>query len=365
MKGIHVDPKRRTARAEAGVTWSEFNRETQFHGLATTGGVVSTTGIAGYTLGGGLGWLMGRHGLAIDNLLSAEVVTADGRVRTASRRESPDLFWGLRGGGGNFGIVSSFEFRVHPVGPEITGGLVAYPFSSAPEVLRFYREMTEAEPDELTTYAAFGYLPDGAKMAALAICDCRRPGRPVAATRRLKAFGKPILGAVGPMTYCQLNSMMDASYPRGALNYWKSSFLSELSDDAIRVMTDCYSRCPSPMSGMFLEHFHGAATRVRASDSAFPHRRECHNLLVLAQWMDPADSQRCIGWARETYAAMKPFAAPGRYVNYMSDNEVGDPVAVAYGRNYPRLQRLKRKYDPANVFHINQNVEPLRGPRRR
>jgi hypothetical protein len=218
--------------------------------------------------------------------------------------------------------------------------------------------MTETVPDALTTYAALSHLPGGEKMAAIAVCDCRRPGRGAAATKRLKAFGTPILDAVGPMGYCQLNSMMDANYPRGASSYWKSSFLTELSDEAIRVMTDCYERCPSPMTDMLLEHFHGAATRVRESDTAFPNRRECHNLLVLAQWTDPADSERCIGWARDTYAAMKPFAAPGRYVNYMSDNKVGDPVAAAYGRNYSRLQKLKRKYDPANVFHLNQNIQP-------
>ena len=360
MKGIHVNPKARTVRAQGGATWAEFDRETQFHGLATTGGAVSSTGIAGLTLGGGLGWLMGEYGLAVDNLLSVEIVTADGGVLRASDLENPDFFWGVRGGGGNFGVVASFEYRLHPVGPMVTGGLVAHAFSGARDVLQFYREVTTSLPDELTVYAGLIHAPDGSKLAAIAVCHCGSPNDGEVATRRIKAFGSPAMDTMGRMEYCQQTSMLDAAYPKGALNYWKSSFLADLSDEAIRTMIDCFAKCPSPMSQVFLEHIHGAATRVGVSDSAFPHRTEGYNLLLLSQWMDSSDNDRCITWARESYAAMQPFAAAGRYVNYLDHDEAGDPVAAAYGPNYRRLRELKAKYDPDNFFHMNQNIQPPR-----
>lgn len=360
MKGIHVDPKPRTVRAQGGATWAEFDRETQFHGLATTGGAVSSTGIAGLTLGGGLGWLMGEYGLAVDNLLSVEIVTADGRVLMASDLENPDLFWGVRGGGGNFGVVASFEYRLHPVGPMITGGLVAHAFSGALDVLQFYRDVTTSLPDELTVYAGLIHAPDGTKLAVIAVCHCGSPSDGEVATRRIKAFGSPAMDTMGGMEYCQQTSMLDAAYPKGALNYWKSSFLADLSDEAIRTMVDCFAKCPSPMSQVFLEHIHGAATRVGASDTAFPHRTEGYNLLLLSQWMDSSDNDRCITWARESYTAMQSFAASGRYVNYLDHDETGEPVAAAYGPNYRRLRELKATYDPDNFFHMNQNIQPLR-----
>src|SRR3712207_3663501 len=234
MKGIHVDPKARTARAQGGATWGEVNRETQLHGLATTGGVVSSTGVAGLTLGGGLGWLMGKHALALDNLLSADVVLADGRIVTASAEQHPDLFWALRGGGGNFGVVASFEYRLHPVGPVVTGGLIAHPFAAAFDVLRHYRDVTASLPDEFTVFAGLVHAPDGSgeKLAALVLCHCGTPAEGEAAAAPLKRFGRPAQDAVGPMPYAQVNAMLDAAYPPGALNYWKSSFLSGLSDDA-------------------------------------------------------------------------------------------------------------------------------------
>jgi FAD/FMN-containing dehydrogenase len=360
MKGIHVDPKPRTVRAQGGATWAEFDRETQFHGLATTGGAVSSTGIAGLTLGGGLGWLMGKYGLAVDNLRSVEIVTADGRVLMASDLENPDLFWGVRGGGGNFGVVTSFEYRLHPVGPTITGGLAGHPYSSVKDTLQFYREITTSLPDELTVYAGLIHAPDGSKLAAIAVCHCGSLNDGEVATRRIKAFGSPAMDTIGRMNYCQQTSMLDAAYPKGALNYWKSSFLADLSDEAIRAMVDGFAKCPSPMSQVFIEHIHGAATRVGVSDTAFPHRTEGYNLLLLSQWMDSSDNDRCITWARDTYAAMQPFAASGRYVNYLDHDEAGDPVADAYGPNYRRLRELKAKYDPDNFFHMNQNIQPLR-----
>jgi FAD/FMN-containing dehydrogenase len=360
MKGIYVDPKTRTARAQGGLTWNEFNRETQLHGLATTGGVVSSTGIAGLTLGGGLGWLMSKHALALDNLLSAEVVLADGRIVTASAGDNADLFWALRGGGGNFGVAISFEYRLHPVGPMVTGGLIAYPFNQAWDVLRHFRDVTASLPDEFTVFGGLVHAPDGSgeKLAALVLCHCGTLAAGEDAVRPIKGFGSPALDAVGPVPYSQLNAMLDAAYPQGALNYWKSSFLSNLSDDAIRAMIDCFGACPTPMGQLLVEHFHGAVTRVGVTETAFPHRAEGYNMLVLSEWMDPNQTEACTAWAREAFAALRPFMGAGRYMNYFGDDELGDAVAAAYGPNYPRLQQIKAKYDPGNFFRMNQNIRP-------
>ncbi|MDI3307526.1 MAG: FAD-binding oxidoreductase [Acetobacteraceae bacterium] len=360
MKGIHVDPNARTARAQGGLTWGEFNRETQLHGLATTGGVVSSTGIAGLTLGGGIGWLMSKHALALDNLLSAELVLADGRIVTASEEENADLFWALRGGGGNFGVAASLEYRLHPVGPIVTGGLLAYPFSQAWDVLRHFRDVTASLSDEFTLFAGLLHAPDGSgeKLVAIVLCHCGSLAAGEDAVRPIRRFGTPALDAIGPMAYCQVNRMLDAAYPRGALNYWKSSFLSGLSDEAIRTMIDCFARCPTPMGQLLLEHFHGAVTRIGVTDTAFPHRTEGYDMLVLAEWVDPSLNDACIAWARESYAALQPFTGPGRYVNYFDSDERSDAIAAAYGPNYRRLQEIKTKYDPENFFHMNQNIRP-------
>jgi FAD/FMN-containing dehydrogenase len=360
MKGIHVDPKARTARAQGGLTWNEFNRETQLHGLATTGGVVSTTGIAGLTLGGGLGWLMGKHALALDSLLSVDLVLADGRILTASKDDNADLFWALRGGGGNFGVAASFEYRLHPVGPIVTGGLIAYPFSAAWDVLRFFRDVTASLPDDLMVFGGLIHAPDGSgmKLVALVVCHCGPLGAGETAAQPIKKFGSPAMDVIGPMPYCQVNAMLDAAYPKGALNYWKSNFLASLSDEALRTMIDCFATCPTTMGQLLLEHFHGAVTRVGVTDTAFPHRAPGYNLLVLSEWMDPKDNNACTAWARDSYKAMQPFMGSGRYVNYLGDDEPGDPVAAAYGPNHRRLQQLKAKYDPQNFFHMNLNIRP-------
>jgi FAD/FMN-containing dehydrogenase len=361
MKGVLVDPKARTVRAQGGVTWAELNRETQLHGLAVTGGVVSTTGIAGLTLGGGLGWLMAKFGLALDNLLSVELVTAERKVLRVSPSEEPDLFWALRGGGGNFGVAATFEYRLHPVGPTITGGLVAHPFERARDVLRFYREFTASLPDEMAVFGGLIHAPDGSgtKLAAMVAGHCGPVAAGEAALRKLKQFGPPAMDAVGPMPYTQLNSMLDAAYPRGALNYWKSRFLKELSDDAIDTMIDAFAKCPTPMGQLLLEHFHGAATRVGVSDTAFPHRAVGYNLVAISEWIDPAATDRCIAWGKAAYGAMEPFMAAGRYVNYMAVDDTGDSAAAeAYGPNYRRLQEVKKKFDPGNFFHLNQNIRP-------
>jgi FAD/FMN-containing dehydrogenase len=358
MKGIHVDPVRRTACAQGGVTWREFNRETQAHGLATTGGVISTTGIAGLTLGGGLGWLMAKHGLAMDNLLSAEVVTASGDIVRASNDENADLFWGLKGGGGNFGAVSWLEYHLHPLGM-VTSGLIAHPFDRAQDVLKFFREITSGLPDDLTIFGGLLHAPDGAQIAVIILCHCGSLAEAEVALQPIKKFGTPILDSVGPTSYEETNKMLDAGFPRGALNYWKSNFMAELSDQAIDTLVSQFAACPSPMSALVLEHIHGAATRVGVSETAFPHRREGYNFLVVSEWLDPADNAQNIAWARESYDAMRPSFSPGRYVNYLGEDDGEDAVAAAYGPNYQRLRTLKAKYDPANLFHLNQNIQPL------
>lgn len=360
MKGIDVDSSRKTVRAQGGVTWAELNRETQLHGLAVTGGVVSTTGVAGLTLGGGIGWLMSKYGLALDNLLSVNLVLADGRVVTASNNDNSDLFWAVRGGGGNFGVATSFEYGLHPVGPTITGGIVAHPIDHARDALRFFRDCTASLPDELTVVAGLIHAPDGSgsKLAGMVACHCGSLDAGEAAMRPLKGFGSPVLDALAPMPYCQLNGMLDAGYPKGAFNYWKSSFLAQLSNDAIDIIVESFARCPTPMCQMLIEYLHGAATRVGVNDTAFPVRAEGYNFLVLGQWTDRAISDRCIAWTRQTYADMAPFFATARYVNYLDEDDLGDPVAAAYGPNYRRLQQLKAKYDPQNFFHMNQNIRP-------
>lgn len=355
MKGIHVDPVHRTARAQGGVNWREFNRETQLHGLATTGGVVSTTGIAGLTLGGGVGWLMAKYGLATDNLLSAEIVTASGDILRASKDENPDLFWGLQGGGGNFGAVSWLEYCLHPV-RTVTSGLIAYPFERARDVLGLFREMTSALPDDFTIFGGLLHAPDGTRLTVIMACHCGPLAEADAALQPIKQFGTPLLNTIGATTYEAANTMLDAGFPRGALNYWKSSLIAELTDEAIETLIARFAACPSPMSGMVLEHIHGAATRVAAEATAFPHRREGHQLLVVSQWLEPAGNARNIAWARDSYDAMRPYFAQGRYVNYLGEDEGQDAVKAAYGPNYQRLRELKAKYDPTNLFHLNQNI---------
>jgi len=359
MKGIYVDPTARTARAQGGVLWKELNRDTQVHGLATTGGVVSTTGIAGLTLGGGLGHLMPKYGLALDNLRSAELVMADGRVLRASADENPDLFWAIRGGGGNFGIAASLEYTLHPVGPIIYGGVAVHPLPKGGDVLRFYRDTCAALPDEVMLVAGLQTAPDGsgAKLIGLVGCHSGSLEAGEAALTPVKQFGPPMLDAYGPMPYCALNTMLDGAFPKGALNYWKAQFLTELSDAAIATLLDCFAACPSPMSMIVLEHFHGAASRVPVADTACAMRITGFNVAIISQWLDPGESNRQIAWARDTHAALQPFFSATRYVNYLADDEP-DPAGAVYGANYARLRDLKTKYDPNNFFKGNVNIQP-------
>ena len=360
MRGVHVDPAARRARAQGGATWADYNRETQLFGLASTGGVVSTTGVAGLTLGGGLGHLMGKHGMAVDCLRGATMVTASGDVVRAGADEHPDLFWAIRGGGGNFGVAAWLDFEVAPVGPVVTGGLVAHPFAAARDVLRFYRDLTANLPDELIAFGGLLHGPDGTRLAAIAVCHCGDLESGRAATDPVKRFGSPAMDAIGPMPYSVVNTLFDPGFPRGALNYWKSNFLAALTDQAIDGIIAQFESCPSPMSALLLEHFHGAATRVAPTATAFPHRSVGYNCLIISEWMDPAATDVNVKWARDTYTAMSPHFASGRYANYLNADEVGqaDAVSAAFGPNAARLREVKRKYDPDNVFHLNQNVRP-------
>lgn len=362
MKGIHVDSASRTVRAQGGVTWGELNRETQLHGLAVTGGVISTTGIAGLTLGGGIGWLLPKYGLATDNLLSAQVVTADGSVLIASEDENPDLFWGLCGGGGNFGVVTSLEYRLHGVGPTITGGLVIHPFEAAADVWRFYRDFTGSGiPTELMMIAALVHAPDGSgtKVAALAVCHCGPPEQAGKDLAPVLAFGAPLQVEVGPLPYVQLNTLLDGGFPNGSLNYWKSSFLKELSDEAIDVLVSSFTTTPSSFTQIFTEHFHGAVSRVPVDATPVPHREVGYNLGLFSVWFDATENDENILWTKETFAALQPYLATRRYVNYLDADDSGeDATRAAYGPNYERLVQVKTKYDPHNLFRLNSNVPP-------
>jgi FAD/FMN-containing dehydrogenase len=362
MRAVHVDPSTRRARAQGGATWGDYNRETQLHGLASTGGVVSSTGVGGLTLGGGLGWLMGKHGMAVDSLRAVELVTATGEVVQASAKEHPDLFWALRGGGGNFGVATWLEYELYPVGPTVIGGLVAHPFAAARDVLRFYRDFTGSLPDELTAFAGLLHAPDGsgAKLAAIIVCHAGSLEAGAAAVAPVKRFGSPAMDVIGPMPYTAVNMMVDGGFPRGALNYWKSNFLSTLGDAVIDTMIEHFAGAPSPMSGLLLEHFHGAATRVGPTETAFPHRAVGYNFLAVGEWMEASATAANVAWTREAYAAMAPHFATGRYVNYLNAEEMDQASAVesAFGPNWKRLREVKRRYDPDNIFHMNQNIKP-------
>ena len=357
MKSVRVDPVKRTVRAEAGLTWGEFNRETQAFGLATTGGVVSTTGIAGLTLGGGLGWLMGKHGLSCDNLLSADIVTADGEFLTASAEQNPDLFWGLRGGGGNFGIVTSFEYQLHPLAP-VLAGMVIHPISEAKAVLRFYRDFCRSCPDEMLAAAALMTSPDGAPVAVIIAAHIGDLDAGERLMAPLRQFGTPLADTIAPTTYVELNTLFDAAVPYvGVQRYWKSSFLKELGDDVLDIMIARTAKLLSPMSMVLFFHMHGAATRADRDATAFGLRQDQWDYDVISQWTEPAETAQHVQWTREFWNAVGPFATGEVYVNHL-DAEEATRIRAAYGGHYDRLVALKNKYDPTNLFRLNQNIKP-------
>ena len=368
MKGIRVDPAARTARAEAGVLWGELDRETQFHGLATVGGIVTHTGIAGLTLGGGIGWLMRKHGATVDNLLSVEVVTAEGALLTASGEENPDLFWGIRGGGGNFGVVTSFEYRLHPVGPVVLAGPIFHPLEDARDVLAFYREFIATAPDELTTIFELSvappapFLPEdvhGKPIVMVGACYSGAPEDGIEVVRPLKEFGNPIVDLLEPKLYTALQSMFDPSVPHGWHRYWKSVELPPLTDDAIDTLVDHASAQTSPKSYCIVFQLGGALARAAEDETAFSQRDAAYNVNINAVWTeDDPEGERHVAWARDFFSAMQPHAGRRVYLNFLGD-EGAERVRQAYGdRVYERLVHLKRAYDPTNFFRLNQNIEP-------
>jgi FAD/FMN-containing dehydrogenase len=357
MKGIRVEPGRRTARAEMGLKLGEFDRETQAFGLATTQGVVPTVGIAGLTLGGGWGHLHAKYGLAIDNVISADVITADGRLLTANASENQDLFWGVRGGGGNFGIVTSLEYRLHEVGP-VLGGAVFYPAAKAKEVLHFWREFAAGSPDELVTQGGSFNLRDGTPVFGIAACYCGPLSDGEKALKPLRTFDTPIADVLSHISYIQMQSMLEPFFPPGRQIYVKSNFLRNLSDEAINALIQHVDKSPSPYTfAPFIEHWHGAATRVPVSDTAFPHRQYSWNFFAWSMWENPADSEKNEQWTRQCWEALRPFLVASSYSNYVADE--GEAAArEAYGPNYDRLVALKNRYDPTNFFRMNHNIKP-------
>jgi FAD/FMN-containing dehydrogenase len=353
MKGIHVDPERRTARAQPGLTLGEFDRATQAHGLATTMGIASDTGIAGLTLGGGYGWLAGRYGLACDNLLSVELVTADGELMRAGESENTDLFWGVRGGGANFGVVTSFEYRLHPVG-KVFGGMVLY--APTKEALRFFDEFSSTCPDEVCTAGLLTTAPDGSLAFAIVACHCGSVDEGEKALAPLRSFGPPLVDMLEARDYAAMQSMTDEAWPPGRLYYWKSSLVRTLSDEAIDMLLEYAARKPTALSVVALQQLHGAAGRVNAADTAFPHRFDHYNCLALLETEDDADVEPGTGWARECWGAMQPFAEGASYVNDLG--EEGERVREAYGASFERLLALKNEYDPGNFFRLNQLITP-------
>jgi FAD binding domain/Berberine and berberine like len=366
MKGVRVDPARRTVRAEAGLTWGEFDRETQAFGLATTGGQISTAGIAGLTLGGGWGYLARRYGLSCDNLLSADFVTADGQFLTASAAENADLFWGLRGGGGNFGVVTSFEYQLHTVGP-VFAGIVAYPIQKAKTVLELFRQVTSAAPDELACDIVLITLPDGTPIVGMNICYNGSIAEGERVVRPLRSAGPPVLDQVGPIPYTTAQQLLDSFYPFGLQSYWKSSFLKEISDEAIDTVVAFCAKRPTPICHAIIEHqLGGEVKRVDRDSTAFGQRDAEYSFMSLGVCAEKAGAEKCVQWAREFWDAMQPWSTGGVYVNYLGReaDEGAGRIEAAYGREkYARLAALKNKYDPTNLFRLNQNIKPSEATR--
>ncbi|MGZ4723398.1 MAG: FAD-binding oxidoreductase [Ilumatobacteraceae bacterium] len=359
MRGIRVDPTARRAQAQGGVLWRELDRETQAFGLATTGGTVSNTGIAGLSLGGGLGWLMGKHGLTVDNMMSADIVTADGEFQTVDSQRNPELFWALRGGGGNFGVVTSLEFQLHPV-DTVLGGLVAFGLDQARDVLRFYRDFCPTLPDEAEIYLACLTDPQAGIPIVAMIMGYNGP---IAEGERVlgpaRAFGHPLVDLVGPMPYGVRQSLLDEpNAVNGLQRYWRSAFTEQISDELIDVVTHAAATFSSPMSALLFFHMHGAATRVDPQATAFAARRSQWDFDAIGQWADPSESQQHIAWIRGIWDNLQPHLEGSAYVNHIASDDAPEKIRASYGTNYGRLSQLKARFDPTNVFRVNANILP-------
>ena len=356
MKGVRVDPGRRIATAEGGATWGVFDSATQAVGLATTGGIVPSTGIAGLTLGGGIGYLNRKYGLACDNLRRAEVVTSDGKLLNASAEENADLFWALRGGGGNFGVVTSFEYEVHPVGPVLAGEII-YPLNQAKKVLRFYRDWSMGAPDEVRADATLLSGPQGPAFSII-VCYCGVIADGEKVLQPMRSCGSPLVDTIGVVPYSTIQNLLAEIFQPGRFHYWKAGFVQTLSDEAIEAIADFFAaHVPPFFAAVAIEHLGGDVSRIGPQDTAFAHRDADYSLLVLRMWQNPGETEENIEWSRSCYKAAEPFLKPSAYVNYLGD-EGEARVKAAYGVNYARLRAIKNKYDPTNFFRLNQNIRP-------
>jgi FAD/FMN-containing dehydrogenase len=366
LRSVRVDPEARRAYVEPGATLADLDHETQAYGLATPLGINSTTGVAGLTLGGGFGWLTRKLGMTVDNLLSAEVITAEGKRLRASSKENPDLFWAIRGGGGNFGIVTLFEFQLHPVGPELLSGLVVYPFEQAKTLLAKYRELSHEIPEDLNVWAVLRlapplpFLPEAVHGKPVLLFPFLYAGDPEAGRRAiepLRSLGLPHGEHFGVQPYAAWQKTFDPLLTPGARNYWKSHNFTELNDGAIAAMIEYAAKLPSPQCEIFLGMVGGAANRVAKEATAYAHRDTRFALNVHGRWEKPEDDKACMTWAREFFKAVTPYASGSVYVNFLTQDE-GERIQAAYGSNYERLTQLKAKYDPTNLFRTNQNIKP-------
>ncbi len=367
VRSVRVDPAARTASVEPGATLGDFDREAQAFGLATPVGINSTTGIAGLTLGGGFGWLSRKYGLSVDNLLGADVITADGRLVKAGPDENPDLFWAIRGGGGNFGIVSRFEFRLHPVGPEVYAGMFVYPLEQGRAVLKGFREFMANAPDELTVAALprkappLPFLPaevHGRDIVAMVFCYSGNPAMGEAATRPLGTFGKPYGSLAGPMPYVAWQQITDPLSPPGARNYWKSHNLTILSDRFIDTLVGFAERLPSALCEIPVISLGGQIRALPADSTAYPHRDAAYVMNVHGRWEGPDQDEQVVRWARDLWSATEADATGGTYINFMTTDEAGRVPSAAYGPAWKRLTRVKAQWDPDNFFRMNQNIPP-------
>jgi FAD/FMN-containing dehydrogenase len=355
MKAVHVDAANRRARVQPGATLGDVDHETHVFGLAVPAGVISRTGIAGLTLGGGVGWLVRKYGLTCDNVISFDMITSAGNPIVASSDRNPDLFWALRGGGGNFGVVTSFEYRLHPV-RTVLGGMIVHPRSQAKEVLRFSRDFVQKAPEELAVYSALLHPPDGTPAIAIVACYCGDHADGEALLKPLRTFGSPLLDAIQPMPFPQMQSLLDDAFPSGNQNYWKSTFLRQFSDEAIDVLVEHANSATSPLTVIVVEYYGGAASRVGESETAFAHRGAEFDIGILAQWVDPKESPQHIAWARGLFEALRPLSS-GYLLNFLGEED-DETIRSAFGPNYKRLREVKKKYDPENFFRLNQNIEP-------